>query len=107
MAVENKRLSKGVLSENVYTSICVAPTDASTYIKHITLHNTDSHNQQINICYNGTGSLNKIWDIFLSPRETITISPEFPYILNPNEILYGIAGSTKINYIVHGREEEI
>jgi len=74
-------------------------------LKHIVLHNIDTlkHIQTEIYLYN-TGSMNKVYDFFIRPNETIDIHNEFPFMFNSLEPIYIIsAEENKINVNLYGR----
>jgi hypothetical protein len=104
MATVNKRLSKGQISNSI-TSIYTAPGSAISDVKCITLHNTNSTEEQVKIYYDGSSDSDKILDIFILPLETVEWSPDFPFILNGTETIRASSTTTnKVNYLIHGRE---
>jgi len=91
------------------TLLYTVPASTKAHLKTITLHNTNTSTEavELNLVASGISAsdANKFLDISLEASETIEWSPSFPFTLEAAATVYGVSTTaSKVNVKIDGAE---
>lgn len=107
MAIQAKQLANGQLP-NAAAALYTAPASTVTYIKNITLHNTNSVTRTCTLWFKEavTGSTRII--IYVKLKTRYTFPHPVAVVLDAGDSIWGeddSAASDKVDYVISGAEE--